>query len=154
MRGLPTLVNFGRARRQAEVVRDVSERHRRATMETLRIAFLSSAALELLATISVAIVAVTVGLRLSYGSMDLGAALVAILLAPRPTGRSAASARSSAAADGATALEDVLRHLEARPPPPPPTGPSPRWSCVTSPFRMPLSSLPSSVTSTSWPRRA
>ena len=72
LRGLPTLVTYGRARRQVEVVRDVSERHRRATMETLRIAFLSSAALELLATISVAIVAVTVGLRLSHGSMELG----------------------------------------------------------------------------------
>lgn len=113
VRGLPTLVNFGRARRQAEVVRDVSERHRRATMETLRIAFLSSAALELLATISVAIVAVTVGLRLSYGSMDLGAALVAILLAPEaywPIRR--VGQEFHAAADGATALGDVLRHLE------------------------------------------
>ncbi|HKX68037.1 MAG TPA: thiol reductant ABC exporter subunit CydD [Intrasporangium sp.] len=114
VRGLPTLVNFGRARRQVEVVREVSERHRRATMETLRIAFLSSAALELLATISVAIVAVTVGLRLSFGSMDLGAALIAILLAPEaywPIRR--VGQEFHAAADGATALEDVLRHLEA-----------------------------------------
>ncbi|MDV3222676.1 thiol reductant ABC exporter subunit CydD [Intrasporangium sp.] len=115
VRGLPTLVNFGRARRQVEVVRDVSDRHRRATMETLRIAFLSSAALELLATISVAIVAVTVGLRLSYGSMDLGPGLVAILLAPEaywPIRR--VGQEFHAAADGATALEDILRHLDRR----------------------------------------
>ena len=115
VRGLPTLVNFGRARRQVEVVREVSERHRRATMATLRIAFLSSAALELLATISVAIVAVTVGLRLSYGSMTLGAGLLAILLAPEaywPIRR--VGQEFHAAADGATALEDVLGHLESR----------------------------------------
>jgi thiol reductant ABC exporter CydD subunit len=114
VRGLPTLVNYGRARRQVEVVHDVSDRHRRATMETLRIAFLSSAALELLATISVAIVAVTVGLRLSTGSMDLGPALVAILLAPEaywPIRR--VGQEFHAAADGATALEDILRHVRA-----------------------------------------
>ena len=54
MRGLPTLVAYGRAERQVEVVADVSRRHRIATMRTLRLAFLSSAALELLASISVA----------------------------------------------------------------------------------------------------
>ena len=76
VRGLPTLVSYGRARRQVEAVREVSERHRVATMETLRIAFLSSAALELVATISVALVAVTVGLRLATGSMGLEAGLL------------------------------------------------------------------------------
>ncbi|MDC5698043.1 thiol reductant ABC exporter subunit CydD [Intrasporangium calvum] len=113
VRGLPTLVNYGRAGRQVEVVREVSERHRRATMETLRIAFLSSAALELLATISVAIVAVTVGLRLSYGSMALGPALVAILLAPEaywPIRR--VGQEFHAAADGATALDDIIGALD------------------------------------------
>ncbi|MER7072704.1 thiol reductant ABC exporter subunit CydD [Terrabacter sp. NPDC000476] len=114
VRGLPTLVTYGRARRQAQTVREVSERHRRATMETLRIAFLSSAALELLATISVAIVAVTVGLRLSHGSMALGAGLVAILLAPEaywPVRR--VGAEYHAAADGAVALDELLAHLTA-----------------------------------------
>jgi thiol reductant ABC exporter CydD subunit len=114
VRGLPTLVTYGRARRQVDTVREVSERHRRATMETLRIAFLSSAALELLATISVAIVAVTVGLRLSHGSMDLGPALIAILLAPEaywPVRR--VGAEYHAAADGAVALEAILAQLEA-----------------------------------------
>ncbi|NUO91561.1 MAG: thiol reductant ABC exporter subunit CydD [Dermatophilaceae bacterium] len=113
VRGLPTLVTYGRARRQVETVRAVSDRHRGATMETLRIAFLSSAALELLATISVAIVAVTVGLRLSHGSMTLGAGLVAILLAPEaywPVRRVGAEYHS--AADGAVALDAVLAELD------------------------------------------
>lgn len=112
VRGLPTLAGYGRAERQATVIRTVSERHRRATMQTLRIAFLSSAALELLATISVAIVAVTVGLRLSHGSMGLGAALVAILLAPEaywPIRR--VGAEFHAAADGAAALDTLLPQL-------------------------------------------
>ena len=116
VRGLPTLVTYGRARRQATTVREVSDRHRRATMETLRIAFLSSAALELLATISVAIVAVTVGLRLSTGSMALGPGLVAILLAPEaywPVRR--VGAEYHAAADGAVALESILAQLEPSP---------------------------------------
>ena len=82
MRGLPTLVAYGRARRQVDVIGEVSQRHRHATMRTLRLAFTSSAALELLASISVAIVAVTVGLRLTHGSMTLNAGLLAILLAP------------------------------------------------------------------------
>ncbi|MBW8730703.1 MAG: thiol reductant ABC exporter subunit CydD [Terrabacter sp.] len=113
VRGLPTLVTYGRAHRQATTVREVSDRHRRATMETLRIAFLSSAALELLATISVAIVAVTVGLRLSHGSMALGAGLVAILLAPEaywPVRR--VGAEYHAAADGAVALDAILAQLD------------------------------------------
>ncbi|HET8593913.1 MAG TPA: ATP-binding cassette domain-containing protein, partial [Intrasporangium sp.] len=113
VRGLPTLVGYGRARHQVGVVKDVSERHRTATMATLRIAFLSSAALELLASISVAIVAVVVGLRLSWGTMSLGAGLVAILLSPEaywPIRRVGAEFHS--AADGAVALEQILAHLE------------------------------------------
>ncbi|TQM64785.1 thiol reductant ABC exporter subunit CydD [Humibacillus xanthopallidus] len=124
VRGLPTLVGYGRARRQIETVRAVSERHRVSTMETLRIAFLSSAALELLATISVAIVAVTVGLRLSHGSMELGPGLVAILLAPEaywPVRRVGAEYHS--AADGAVALDEILTHLT-----PAASRPSPRPS--------------------------
>ncbi|MEW1955857.1 thiol reductant ABC exporter subunit CydD [Terrabacter sp. NPDC080008] len=116
VRGLPTLVTYGRARRQDATVREVSDRHRRATMETLKIAFLSSAALELLATISVAIVAVTVGLRLSNGSMALGPGLVAILLAPEaywPVRR--VGAEYHAAADGAVALDSILAELEPSP---------------------------------------
>ncbi|WP_404386667.1 thiol reductant ABC exporter subunit CydD [Knoellia locipacati] len=112
MRGLPTLVAYGRAGRQVEVVRAVSEQHRTATMRTLRVAFLSSSALELLASISVAIVAVTVGLRLTHGSMTLEAGLLAILLAPEaywPIRR--VGAEFHAAADGATAVDAILAEL-------------------------------------------
>ncbi|MGL5864893.1 MAG: thiol reductant ABC exporter subunit CydD [Dermatophilaceae bacterium] len=112
MRGLPTLVAYGRAERQVSIVAEVSERHRRATMRTLRTAFLSSAALELLASISVAIVAVTVGIRLTHGSMTLEEGLLAILLAPEaywPVRR--VGAEFHAAADGAEALAGILPEL-------------------------------------------
>jgi ABC-type transport system involved in cytochrome bd biosynthesis fused ATPase/permease subunit len=105
-------VSYGRAARQVDTISSVSQRHRRTTMETLRLAFLSSAALELLATISVAMVAVTVGIRLAHGSMALGTALVAILLAPEaywPIRR--VGAEFHAAADGAEALADIQGHL-------------------------------------------
>ena len=65
--GLPTLKVFGRARAQAQTIREVTDRYRRATMSTLRVAFLSALVLELLATISVALVAVSIGLRLVDG---------------------------------------------------------------------------------------
>ena len=113
MRGLPTLVSYGRAERQVEVIGAVSERHRRATMRTLRLAFMSAAALELLATISVAIVAVVVGLRLTTGSVELLVGLTAILLAPEaywPIRRVGTEFHS--AADGASALEEILAELE------------------------------------------
>ncbi|WP_265442853.1 thiol reductant ABC exporter subunit CydC [Flexivirga meconopsidis] len=109
MRGLPTLVGYQRAEHQVGVVRAVGERHRRATVRTLRTAFLSTAALELLATISVAIVAVAVGLRLVHGGMDLQVGLVAILLAPEaywPIRRVGQEFHS--AADGVQALDDLL----------------------------------------------
>ena len=114
MRGLPTLVGYGRAERQVEVIGEVSQQHRVATMGTLRLAFLSSAALELLASISVAIVAVTVGLRLTHGSMTLQAGMLAILLAPEaywPIRR--VGAEFHAAADGAEAIDGILAELDA-----------------------------------------
>ena len=119
VRGLPTLVAYGRGRTQADSIEAVSQRHRRATMQTLRLAFLSSAALELLATISVALVAVTVGLRLAGGDMPLGPALTAILLAPEaywPIRRVGAEFHS--AADGAAALEEAFAELERTAQPP------------------------------------
>ncbi len=112
VRGLPKLVTYGRAERQADSIRSVSEAHRAATVRTLRVAFLSSAALELLATISVAIVAVTVGLRLTYGTMDLAPGLACILLAPEaywPIRR--VGTEYHAAADGVAALGSVLDEL-------------------------------------------
>ncbi|HWC24554.1 MAG TPA: thiol reductant ABC exporter subunit CydC [Flexivirga sp.] len=109
MRGLPTLVNYQRAEHQVGLVRAVGQRWRVATVRTLRTAFLSSAALELLATISVAIVAVAVGLRLVSGGMSLEVGLVAILLAPEaywPIRR--VGQEFHAAADGAQAIDELL----------------------------------------------
>lgn len=116
VRGLPTLVAYGRADHQAEVVAEVGERHRRASVRTLRTAFLSSAALELLATISVAMVAVAVGLRLAYGTIDLQVGLAAILLAPEaywPIRRVGQEFHN--AADGASVLEQLASDLEPVP---------------------------------------
>jgi ATP-binding cassette subfamily C protein CydD len=113
MRGLPTLASYGRADAQVESIAAVSQQHRLATMKTLRLAFLSSAALELLATISVALVAVTVGIRLATGSMPLHTAMLAILLAPEaywPIRRVGAEFHS--AADGAEALDQVLAEID------------------------------------------
>jgi thiol reductant ABC exporter CydD subunit len=82
VQGLPTLKVFGRARAQADTLRKVGDDHRRATERTLRAAFLSSFVLELAATLSVAVVAVGVGLRLLDGRLDLRTALVVLILAP------------------------------------------------------------------------
>jgi len=82
MRGLPTLVAFRRAEAQSRTIRSTTDRYRERTMQTLRVAFASSAVLELVATLSVALVAVTVGIRLSQGGLDLETALMVLLLAP------------------------------------------------------------------------
>jgi len=125
MRGLPTLSSYGRAEAQVETIATVSRRHRLATMQTLRLAFMSSAALELLATISVALVAVTVGIRLANGAMPLDTAMLAILLAPEaywPIRR--VGAEFHAAADGAVAIGDVINELAPTTPSPHPTVPA------------------------------
>jgi ATP-binding cassette subfamily C protein CydD len=114
MRGLPTLASYGRAEAQVDSITAASQRHRLATMKTLRLAFLSSAALELLATISVALVAVTVGIRLATGSMPLATGMLAILLAPEaywPIRRVGTEFHS--AADGAEALGDAMVEIDA-----------------------------------------
>ncbi|MCZ4122454.1 thiol reductant ABC exporter subunit CydD [Streptomyces sp. H39-S7] len=114
--GLPTLKVFGRAKAQAESIRAITDEYRRATMRTLRIAFLSSFALELLATISVALVAVGVGMRLVHGDLDLYTALVVLVLAPeaylplRQVG-----AQYHAAAEGLAAADEVFAVLETAP---------------------------------------
>src|SRR5699024_5025660 len=89
VQGLPTLVVYGRARHQIRVVAEVGERHRRATMRTLRTAFMSTAALELLATISGAMVAVAVGLRLRSGGWTCPSPWPPSCWRRKPTGRSA-----------------------------------------------------------------
>ncbi|CAL9475678.1 Vitamin B12 import ATP-binding protein BtuD [Streptomyces sp. enrichment culture] len=123
--GLPTLKVFGRAKAQAESIKRITGEYRQATLRTLRIAFLSSFALELLATLSVALVAVTIGMRLVHGEMDLYVGLVILVLAPeaylplRQVG-----AQYHAAAEGLAAAEEIFSVLET-PVPESGTGPVP-----------------------------
>jgi thiol reductant ABC exporter CydD subunit len=111
--GLPTLKAFGRAKVQAQRMAEVDARYRRATMGVLRVSFLSSLVLELLASLSVAVVAVSIGLRLLDGDLDLRTGLVVLILAPevylpiRMVG-----AQFHAAADGVSAAADVFTVLE------------------------------------------
>ncbi|WSQ10408.1 thiol reductant ABC exporter subunit CydD [Streptomyces sp. NBC_01231] len=111
--GLPTLKVFGRAKAQADSIRRITGEYRQATMRTLRIAFISSFALELLSTLSVALVAVTIGMRLVHGDMDLYIGLVILVLAPeaylplRQVG-----AQYHAAAEGLAAAEEIFSVLE------------------------------------------
>lgn len=80
--GIPTLRALGRADGPADRIAKLSAAHRRSAMATLRIAFLSALVLELIATLGVALVAVSIGLRLVFGEMSLAAGLTALLLAP------------------------------------------------------------------------
>ncbi|WBB65048.1 thiol reductant ABC exporter subunit CydD [Micromonospora sp. WMMD812] len=107
--GLPTLRAFGRARAQVEVVRRMADGHRVATMRTLRIAFLSALVLELVATLSVALVAVPVGIRLLGGGLTLSTALLVLLLTPEAyLPLRAAGSRFHASMEGLTALNDAF----------------------------------------------
>ncbi|RXS79147.1 thiol reductant ABC exporter subunit CydD [Streptomyces sp. TM32] len=123
--GLPTLKVFGRAKAQAASIRSITGAYRRATLRTLRIAFLSSFALELLATLSVALVAVGIGMRLVKGELDLYTGLMVLVLAPeaylplRQVG-----AQYHAAAEGLAAAEEIFAVLET-PLPVPGTAPAP-----------------------------
>lgn len=80
--GLPVLVGLGRAAEQRKALGELSRSYKGRTMATLRVAFLSALALELISTISVAVVAVFIGVRLVYGGMPLEAGLLALILAP------------------------------------------------------------------------
>lgn len=80
--GIPTLRALGRASGPEQRIAELADAHRRSTMATLRVAFLSALALELLATLGVALVAVGIGLRLVFGEMSLSAGLTVLLLAP------------------------------------------------------------------------
>jgi len=82
MAGLPTLQIFGRAGRQTKGLKSSEDSSRRETMSTLRVAFLSAGVLELAATLSVALIAVTIGFRVLAGSLGLETALYIIILAP------------------------------------------------------------------------
>ncbi|WP_277244934.1 thiol reductant ABC exporter subunit CydC [Micrococcus terreus] len=81
-RGLPVLVGLRRAGTQRQALAEVSERYRTTTMTTLRTAFMSGFALELISTLSVAVVAVFIGVRLVYGELDLYTGLLVLTLAP------------------------------------------------------------------------
>ncbi len=82
IQGLTTLKIFNTSKHEAEVIARISNEYRRSTMSVLRVAFLSSLALEFLATISIALVAVFIGFRLFYGEMDFLLGFFALLLAP------------------------------------------------------------------------
>jgi thiol reductant ABC exporter CydD subunit len=116
VRGLPTLRSFNRGRAQAEVLDGIGERYRRTTMSTLRVAFLSGSVLELAATLGVALVAVTAGVRLVDGSLGLQAALTVLVLAPElylPMRQLAAQFHASA--DGLAVAERMLELLDEAP---------------------------------------
>ncbi|MGA1838351.1 thiol reductant ABC exporter subunit CydD [Herbiconiux sp. 11R-BC] len=120
--GLSTLTIYGRQHRQAARIRAVTDDYRAQTMKVLRISFLSGFALELAASLSVALVAVSIGVRLIEGSLGLEVGLFVLLLAPeaflplRNVG-----AQFHAAADGVAASSDVFDILDAAAPDRPPT---------------------------------
>lgn len=110
--GMPTLRLFGRAQLQVERVREVTDQYRRAVMAQLRVAFLSALVLELLTTLSVALIAVALGSRLINGSVSFSSALVVLLLAPEcllPLRRVGAAFHAAiAGVDAADEVEAVL----------------------------------------------
>lgn len=114
VQGLSTLKVFGRQHRAAASIEHVTGEYRRETMRVLRVSFLSGFALEFLASISVAIIAVSIGFRLIDGSLALGVGLFVLLLAPeaylplRQVG-----VQFHAAAEGVAATDDVFDVLDA-----------------------------------------
>ena len=126
VRGLPTLRAFNRAEAQAEQIARVSDEYRRTTMGTLRVAFLSGTVLELAATLGIALVAVTVGVRLVEGGLGLEAGLTVLVLAPElylPLRNLAAQYHASA--DGLAVAERLLDLVEASEETPAGTAPAP-----------------------------
>ncbi len=111
--GLPTLKVFGRAKAQAAAIADITDRYRVSTIATLRVAFLSSLILELVATISVALVAVAIGLRLMGGELDLRSGLFVLVLAPEAyLPLRMLGTNYHASAEGMAAAEQVFAVLE------------------------------------------
>ncbi|MFI7121708.1 thiol reductant ABC exporter subunit CydD [Amycolatopsis sp. NPDC049868] len=107
--GLAELTAFGRARAQLRSLRETAENYRTRTLRTLRVAFLSALALELLATLSVAVVAVSIGLRLLGGELDLRTALVVLILAPEVyLPLRAVGARFHDSTEGLAAAEEII----------------------------------------------
>ncbi|WP_074015409.1 thiol reductant ABC exporter subunit CydD [Actinomyces polynesiensis] len=118
MAGLPTLRGLGREDGPREHLRRLGRENTRATMSTLRVAFLSGGVLEFLTTLSVALVAVEVGMRLVHGSIPLTTGLVVIMLAPevfeplRQVG-----AQFHASANGVAAAQAAFEVIETPVPP-------------------------------------
>ena len=114
--GLATLKSLGRHRGPEKQISSIGKTYTQTTMATLRIAFLSGAVLEFISILSVAIVAVTVGLRMVSGGLDLYTGLIAIMLAPevyapvREVGKF-----FHASADGLAASQSAFEILETPP---------------------------------------
>jgi ATP-binding cassette subfamily C protein CydD len=122
--GLPTLRCFDRARAQAQTVRRLADAHRRATMRTLRIAFLSALILELVAAFSVALIAVPLGLRLLDGQVTLRVGLLVLLLAPEAyLPLRALGSRFHASAEALTVAGQAFALIDRPPPGPVPAAP-------------------------------
>ena len=113
VQGLSTLRLFGRDRRAADRIEETADEYRRETMKVLRFSFLSGFAMELLASLAVALIAVAVGFRLLSGDLSLEVGLFVLLLAPeaflpiRQVG-----VQFHAAAEGVAATEDVFDVLD------------------------------------------
>ncbi|MGY1619727.1 thiol reductant ABC exporter subunit CydC [Geodermatophilus sp. SYSU D00691] len=119
VRGLPVLVGLGRAADQAAALAELGDSSRRKTLATLRLAFLSALVLELIATLSVALVAVTVGLRLVHGELALAVGLFALLLAPEAFAPLRAVGATHHANEAATLAAAEARAVLAAAPVPP-----------------------------------
>ncbi|MEU8801909.1 thiol reductant ABC exporter subunit CydD [Spirillospora sp. NPDC048819] len=114
--GLSTLRAFGRTGHQSVVVRELADGHRRASVRALRVAFLSSLVLELVCALSVALVAVPVGLRLLAGEMAFSAGLLVLVLTPEVyLPLRALGQRFHACAEGVAAAGEVFAALEEAP---------------------------------------
>ena len=117
LRGLHTLAIFGRHKTQGARIQEMGDKYTNETMKVLRISFLSALVLELAATISVALIAVSIGIRLVNSSMEFFPALAVLVLAPEvyfPL-RNAASL-FHASADGGAALAEISELVNARKP--------------------------------------
>lgn len=115
LRGFVTLKIFGRHATQSSRIEEMGDKYTRETMKVLTVSFLSALALELAATISVALIAVTIGIRLVNDSIDFTSALTVLILAPEvyfPV-RNAASL-FHASADGTQALEQLQEFQNKR----------------------------------------
>ena len=115
--GLNTLKLFGREQAQGKQIAEVGDQYRKETMRVLKISFLTSFALEIIATLSVALLAVAIGLRLVEGDFELWRGLVILILAPEvywPIRN--LSAQFHASADGMQSAKDIFEVLEFKTP--------------------------------------